>query len=310
MKRLFVGLAASLAILAGCTHGVTHHPGLPAAKARPHGQLSAGTAKSHKIADKSLLRLGDVGRFSLYGGTADAGHVFAYHYRHGRLIERRDLGFGTVTNVGVMSMANDYAWAGPSGAPINTLALAKIMATGTGTTASAATDISLQTADSATPVTGTQTLSSAANAQAYKVVGTLNYTGTEAVTEWALLNSATLSASTGTPWTAGTATTGTATGTPYTASSSTVQGEQQLVFEDTTKSPAIYGLVLSNTTSAVTVPAWYKVTDGTAAGTTPANTDTLKIVPLMLDHMVFSAINVINGDSIQFTFTLSLPSGS
>ncbi|MDE2101363.1 MAG: hypothetical protein KGL39_29215 [Patescibacteria group bacterium] len=237
------------------------------------------------------------------------GHVKAYVYHHHKLAYVEDLGFGAVTNVGVTAMANDGFWAAPSGAAINTLALAKFCATGTGTTSAAATDVALQTSDGIASVTGTPSLVSAANSQAYRVVCTMNYTGTEAVTEFGLFTNGTLSATTGTPFTAGSATTGTVTGTPYTASSSTVQGEQQFVIEDTTKSPKIYGLILSNTSSVLTVPAWYKVTDGTAAGTTPANTDALAILPVMLDHKVFSAINVNNGDSIQFTYTLTINSG-
>lgn len=238
------------------------------------------------------------------------GHVWVAHYRHGKLLGRRDLGTGAVTNAGVTAMANDFAWAGPSGAPINTLALAKYCASGTGTTAAAATDISLQTWDSIAPVAGTQALVSAANSQSYRVTCTISYTGTEAVTEFGLFTNGTLSATTGTPWTGGSATTGIATGTPYTASSSTAQGEQQFIFVDTTKSPNIYGLALSNTTSTVTVPAWYKVTDGTAAGTFPANADALVIRPVMLDHKVFSAVNVSSGDSIQWQYTLLLQSGN
>ena len=237
------------------------------------------------------------------------GHVSVKHFRHGKLVGSRDLGSGTVTNVGVMAMANDGFWAGPSGAPINTLALAKFCATGTGVTGSAATDISLQTADGVASVTGTPSLVSAANAQAYRVVCTQSYTGTEAVTEFGLFTNGTLTATTGTPFTAGAAGSGTVTGTPYSASSTTAQGEEQFIFVDTTKSPNIYGLCVGNTSSVVTVPAWYKVTDGTAAGTTPANADALTIRPVILDHKVFSAINVNSGDSIQFTYSLTLASG-
>jgi hypothetical protein len=71
----------------------------------------------------------------------------------------------------------------------------------------------------------------------------------------------------------------------------------------------MWGLITSNTTSVVTVPAWYKVSDGTAAGTTPANTDTMVTRPVLWDHKVFSAINVISGDSIQFTYVLTVVSG-
>lgn len=220
-----------------------------------------------------------------------------------------DLGSGLVTNVGVMALANDWNLAAPSGAAINTFKLAKYHASGTGTTAAAATDIILQTASAnggQTPQAGTQVLVSAANLQKYQTVATIAYTGTEAVTEWGLFLGNALSATTGTPFTATTATSATVTGTPLTASSSTVQGQQQnIVLAGTTTS---YGLITSNTTSVLTIPAWYKSTDGTA-GSTPGATEAYTLRPVMWDHKVFSAINVVNGDSIQFTYTLTVTSG-
>ena len=191
-----------------------------------------------------------------------------------------DMGSGLVTNVGVLALANDWNLAAPSGAAINTLKLANYHATGTGTTAAAATDIKLTTGDAATPVAGTQSLASAANSQKYQTVATISYGTSEAVTEWGLHTSATLSSATGTPVTAGSATSATVTGTPLTASSSTVQGQQQTILHDTGNGTPMWGLTTSNTTSVVTVPAWYKVADGTAAGTTPANGDAMVSVLL------------------------------
>jgi hypothetical protein len=220
-----------------------------------------------------------------------------------------DLGSGLVTNVGVMAMANDFAWAAPSAASAATLALQKWYATGTGTTAAAATDIALQTLASPTTTTGvtsTQSLVSAANSQTYKTVGTINYTTTLAITEWGLHSASALSATTGTPFTATTATTATVTGTPYTASSTTVQGEQQLIVVPGTTT--VYGLILSNTTGVLTIPAWYTVAGG-AAGSTPGATEAFTLKPVLWDHKVFSAINVNNGDSIQFTYSLLINSG-
>lgn len=229
--------------------------------------------------------------------------------RNGKVEGSMDLGSGLVTNVGVLSLANDFNWASPSGSAINTLKLQNQHATGTGSTAAAATDFKLQTLSTnggQTPVAGAQTLQSAANSQIYQTVATVSYTGTEAVTEWGLFNSSTLSATTGSPLTNATATTATATGTPFTASSTTVQGQQQLIIVPGTT--AVWGLILSNTTSVLTIPAWYKQSDGTA-GSTPGNTETYTIRPVMWDHKVFNAINVNNGDSIQFTYKLSCASG-
>lgn len=251
------------------------------------------------------------GALWLPGGLKWGTNLQADHYRNGQLIERYDLGSGLVTNVGVLAMANDFAWAAPSGAAINTIKLANFHASGKGTTSAAATDIKLEsvsTVGGETPVAGTQTLVSAANLQKYQTVATISYTGSEAVTEWGLFLSGTLTATTGTPFTAGSATTGTVTATPLTASSSTVQGQQQNIFENTGNATPSWGLVLSNTTSVITVPAWYKVSDSTA-GATPANGNAYTIRPVIWDHKVFSAVNVISGDSIQYTYLLTISSG-
>lgn len=228
-----------------------------------------------------------------------------------------DLGSGLVTNVGVLALANDSNWSATNA--LNSLfAKMKYHATGTGTTAAAATDIKLQTASAnggQTPVAGTQVLVSAANTQKWQTVATISYTGIEAVTEWGLFaygsslpTTSNLSDATGSPFTAGTATTGTVTGTPLTASSATVMGQQLSIIENTGNATPSWGLITSNTTSVVTVPAWYKVSDGTA-GANPANTNAYVLRPIMWDHKVFSAINVVNGDSIQFTYTLTINSG-
>lgn len=253
----------------------------------------------------------DKGESTLFASQWFMTNTTARHYGpDGRLIDEYDLGSGSVTNVGVLSMANDYAWAGVSGTPQATLALSNYHATGTGVTAAVATDVVVQTLaapTTTTAVTGTQSLVSAANSQSYRSVATINYTSTLAITEWGLHNAATLSATTGTPFTATTASSATVTGTPYTASSTTVKGTPQslIVASGTTDA---YGLVLSNTTSVLTIPAWYKKADGTAA-TTPGSTEAFTLKPVLWDHKVFSAINVNNGDSIQFTYTLAINSG-
>lgn len=228
-----------------------------------------------------------------------------------------DLGSGLVTNVGVLAMANDWGWS-VTNAPHSVIRNLKYHATGKGTTAAAATDIKLETVSTnggQTPVAGTQVLVSAANSQKYQSVATVSYTGSEAVTEWgffayggALPATSALSDATGSPFTAGSATTGTVTATPLTASSTSALGQQFSIFENTGNATPSWGLVTSNTTSVVTVPAWYKVSDGTT-GANPANTNAYVIRPIMWDHKVFSAINVVNGDSIQFTYTLTINSG-
>lgn len=292
---------------------------------------------NHKSRSFSIPGIGRLGVFheqsgqgvGMIGQSGYIGSLSAQVIRNGKPLEARqvinrwsrfwgnirgndtviDLGTGLVTNVGVLSLANDFNYANPSGAQNNTLDLANFHATGTGATSAAATDIALQTISTnggQTPQTGVQSLISAANLQKYQSVATISYTGSEAVGEWGLFTSSTISATTGSPFTATTATGATATGTPFTASSSTVAGQQMHIFQAGTT--AVWGLVTSNTTSAITIPAWYKTADGTA-GSTPGATETYTIRPIMWDHKVFSAINVINGDSIQFTYTLTVVSG-
>jgi hypothetical protein len=272
----------------------------------------AGSLVPHWVSDPQ----GSADNFP--GGIEFHTHLAATHLRDNRLVKAYDLGSGLVTNVGVLALANDFAWS-PTNAPHNVFRTLKYHASGTGATAAAATDIKLQTASGnggQTPVSGTQVLVSAANLQKYQSVATIAYTGGEAVTEWGFFGydstvpaTSALSDATGSPFTAGSATTGTVTGTPLTASSASAMGQQMTIIENTGNATPHWGLITSNTTSLVTVPAWYKVSDGTAAGVTPANTNTYVFRPIMWDHKVFSAINVVNGDSIQFTYTLTVSSG-
>lgn len=219
------------------------------------------------------------------------------------------LGSGLTTNVAAQAIMNEWNLAAPSAAAINTIKLANYHTTGTGSTAAAATDIMLTTADAVSSQAGTQSNVSVGNTQKYQTVATMSGYGTEAVTEWGLSTGATFSTTTGTPLTAAAVGSATVTGTPLTASSTTVQGQQQHILVDTTASPNVYALVLSNTTSVATILAWYRKDTG-AAGSTPGNTDAIAWYQILLDHKVFSAINTVSGDTIQFTYQLTIASGN
>lgn len=274
------------------------------------GQAAFQTNLSVKVLDKN----GDERRVRDFFGSNKVERLFnAALYRNKTEL---DLGSGLITNVGAMAIANDFNWASPSAAAINTLKLANWHATGTGATAAAATDFKLQTVSTQggqTPVAGTQSIATTSTMAVpiYQTVATITYTGSEAVTEWGLHTSSTLSSTTGTPFTADSATTFTATGTPFTASSTTVQGLQsQVVIPGTT---TVMGLIASNTTSVGTLvnngtTGWFTQAAQTA-GSTPGSTEAYTLRPVMLDHKVFSAINVVNGDSIQFTYRLTVVSG-
>lgn len=254
-----------------------------------------------------ILLTRDPGEALLTAKHFFATHLLAVHRNgYGELLGVHDLGSGLTTNVGAMAISNDFAWAQNA----QTLKLANYHAVGTGTTAAAATDIALQTLASpttTTAITGAQSRVTAANSQTYQTVGVANFVSTLTITEWGLFTSPTLSATTGTPLTAVSTTSATVTGTPLTASSGTVQGQQQTIIK--TGTTASYGLVVSNTTSAITIPAWYKVSDGTA-GTTPGGTEAFTLLPVMTDHKIFTGIGVNSGDSITFTYSLLIGSGT
>lgn len=239
-------------------------------------------------------------------------------FRRGKCEGSLDLGSGLVTDWGCLALANEaLTLASPSGARINTLFLSNFHASGKGVTAASQHDYKIETISTSggqTPVAGAQTFGSTGTGATpkYQTVATIAYTNTEAVTEWGLFTNGTLSATTGSPFTAATATTFTATGAgPFTASSATVQGLQQQIVEPGTTT--VLGLIQSNTTTAGTLvnngtTGWWTRAAG-AAGATPGNTETFTLRPVMWDHKVFSAINVVNGDSIQFTYTLTITPG-
>lgn len=230
----------------------------------------------------------------------------------GRPIAEHDLGSGLVTNPGVLCLANDFAWASPSAAAVNTFASLKFHAWGTGITAAATTDIKLQT-PAAPTATNAQTANSTAltaNGEGkpkFVSIAKVVAGGALAITEWGIFTGESLADATGEPATASSATSITATATPYTASSTTVRGKELFVVH-ATEAEEVWGLVTGNTTSVLSVPAWYKVSNG-AAGATPSASSKYKIRPVMFDHRVFAAINVETGNTIEFVWELEIKSG-
>lgn len=254
----------------------------------------------------------------IFADQVFATRLLADHYDgDGKLIGQHDLGGGLVTNVGVFAMTNDFAWS--ASLNLSTLGTQNFIATGTGVTAAAATDFRCQTLaapTTTTAVTGAQSIVPPTTfvgptSPIFKNVATVNYGSSLAITEWGLHSLAALSTSTGTPFTATSTTSWTDTGSVQTASSPTVRGLQQtIVLPGTT---TVLGLNISNTTHVATIAAsattgWY--TQATQAnGSTPGGTEAFTILPVMWDHKVFAAINVNSGDSIQFTYSLSVNSG-
>lgn len=235
----------------------------------------------------------DNGSANLMAGQMFDTNLSAVHYRDGKVVDTRNLGSGKVTNAGVNVLARDWFWASAA----TTFEIEKNMATGTGATAAAVGDVTLQTAIGTTAVAGTQ---STVLPNIYQVVGTINYTGTSAVTEWGLFLSTTISGasqSTGTSTAIGT--------TTLTVSGATWTTNQWAGYTVTTGS--VMGTVLSNSGTVLTIGGW--LTPSTNAGASNPSTGTFTISPTMWDHQVFTAINVLNGDSIQFTYQLTDTSG-
>jgi hypothetical protein len=199
---------------------------------------------------------------------------------------------------------------GVKAAPANIFAKLAFGAWGTGTTAAATTDIKLQTpaAPNATEATaGTQTLSTNGEGKPKFVLTTkIKAESTISVAEFGVFSGKTLSATTGSPLTAETATSGTTTGTALTASSSEALGETSKILL-ASEPEEVWGLITSNTTSVVTVPAWYKASSG--AVKEPKNNSPYTLRPVMFDRRVFTSIGVESGNTIEFPWELELKSG-
>ena len=263
------------------------------------------------------------------GGMAFGTHLMARHLdSKGRLIDEYDLGSGAIPQMTVLAMASDYKLPNVSATRVSAIGLANNHISGTGVTAAASTDYKIQTGAtvlaSVLPQAGVQSYSWVATqtttTTTYNSVATLTYNGTAAITEWALMTgvqNANAPPSTGTPSvsvTAGTPGTGTAdveasgtvTATPLTASSTTIRGQTLQILENTGATPGIL-LCTSNTTSVVTGPMWVSPTTGNQVA--PTATGAIQWRDLMFDRKQFAAINVINGDSIAFTYQLTCTSG-
>jgi hypothetical protein len=227
-----------------------------------------------------------------------------------QIVDSFDLGSGLVTNVGVLALAYDWGVPGVKAAPANLFANLKYQAWGTSEAVASINDIKLNAAAAPNATEATEgTLSSVTNGEGTpKLISTtkIKAESTLKITEWGVFTQKILSATTGTPLTAETATSGTVTGTPLTASSTEAKGETLKILV-ATEPEEIWGLITSNTTSVVTVPAWYKQTSG--AVKEPKNTSPFSLKPVMFDHRVFGVISVESGNTIEFPWELAIKSG-
>jgi hypothetical protein len=247
----------------------------------------------------------DQGEASLLSPWAMNSHLAAHHFDgDGVHVQSYDLGSGLTTQSLAIALSNQGVSANNTG---NTLGLLKYMSSGTGTTAAAAQDYQLQTQSG--PVTSalTPTLGFSGTNATMQWVGTINYSGTLAITEWGLFAGG---GTVGSQYNTSTDTFTSTTATPGTSPSWTTNTWAGGYIVIATTGPVI-GFITSNSATALTVnPGWANATSGGGSATTPSSNTAINIYPLMADHKVFSAINVVSGDSIQFTYTLTVQSGT
>lgn len=243
----------------------------------------------------------------------------------GRIKDIRDLGSGLVTNAGVNLMSYDFTWAGGA-----TLKQANFHGIGTGTTAATSSDVWLQTQQTSSLsgttngyMTGTQSIiansTSTPWSPVYQTVATFTFTGAVAVTEWILAigNGANFSGTA----TSTTSTSLTNTGAAFTTAGNglqawTVEALASGTIPINTPGTTPMLQVLSNTATALTgldnvwtagTKTWLGINNQAQA--TPSGTTLYVAFPTAWDHKVFSVVNTANGDTIQFTYQLSINSG-
>lgn len=250
-----------------------------------------------------LLWTKDTGDSTMSGDMYLMSHLSAVHIKANGKKKTYDLGSGLTTQSLALALANQ----GVSAANANTMGLIKYMTSGTGSTAAAAQDFQLQTQSGNVTGALTPTLGLSADNSTMQWVGTISYGGAVAVTEWGLFaGGGTVGSQYNTASDSFTATTATPTANP----SWTVNQWAGMYIVQVASATSVIGLITSNTGTALTInPGWANQTAGGGSGSTPAGNTAMNIYPLMADHKVFSAINVNNGDSIQFTYTLTVNSG-
>lgn len=260
----------------------------------------------------------DKGDATITGREQFISNLTAHIFQKGRLADIVDLGSGLVTNTGVNMMANEPTWVAAS-TPFATLSSMLYVSTGTGGTAAAASDVWLQTVG--THFSGGTNnyftgVLSVTTPNVWKNVATVNYSGTETVSEWVIcMNNAATVARTS-AGAAPTQTTFTDTGATFTTAGNGLKGftvQATLGGTILNTSTLAQAQILSNTATVLTVTPgpdgthWYSGANLSVA--TPAATIQYTVFPTAFDHKQFTGIGVNNGDSIQFTYSLTIQSG-
>jgi hypothetical protein len=224
-----------------------------------------------------------------------------------------DCGDGTVTNAGVNLLVNDSLdWALGS-----SMADLLYHASGTGATASAASDYFLQTAIGSGSLTGSTNgyftgTGIVVAPNIFRTAATMVYSaaGPTAVTEWIIANAnwATVAST----FTGTTVNSGTVSGAPFVATNGNQGGTIEIGGPINTPTSTVMGLVTANSTTVCTLGVTTAGGWSTLANANPASTPgnvAFVLNPTAFDHLVFAAVNVYAGDSVSPTFSLSLSSG-
>lgn len=240
--------------------------------------------------------------------------------RPGPIMDEFDLGSGLVTNIGVTALANDSNWFANTTENLATLNTQKFINWGTGATAAKQSDWKLQTqaenkaGKKEAVAVSSSVLKWLAKNSKLIITGTLeaNLAGPTAITEWGLFSAAKTEGTTPKAATSTSSTSLTDTAKfpapGLTESKKDARGAQQFVL-NATEAESVYGLVKSNTETVAQVPAWVK-NAAEEEGTTPSGTSKYAFFPVMWDHRVFSAINVEEGNKIEFPYELTIQGGS
>lgn len=298
------------------------------------GQLTSRLIHTKEQAKLHQFRFGKLGRFMW---TSDPGEAWQASQAHlqtrlvarkfdgdGVFVDEYDLGSGNVQSNFVVGLSMDYVGTtNNKAAPllanlINGGASPYYMYTGTGGTANTY-DYQLGTTDNIGSGAITPTYSQIANLTAgtdaqLQLIGTVAYTGTEAVTEWGWFNTnvqgAQKTSNTNT-WNAQGQASATWTATLGAAANAFAGYVAVITGTPTGMFILSNGSGTSGTIIGAVTPttAFYALTSGGGSTSTPSTNTATNIYPLMLDHKTFGAINVVNGDSIQFTYKLRIAAG-
>lgn len=277
-----------------------------------HPSLGDLFARLEKGVDAAVIAAADFFQTALVALHLDAeGKVVDHTDTHEVLSDGSvHLGAGTVTNAGV----NLMAWNDQGNVLGSTLSNLQYHAIGSGSTASAATDFNLQTAQGTTNLTGTTNgymtgTQSLVAPNIFKSIATFTASGAVTVNEWILAMS-NAAAFTGLTANASSATSiGVAT-TPFTTTGNGLKGWTVEINASAINTPTttVMGLVTANTSSALTIAnGWFTLANAGAA--TPSSTASFVVYPTAFDHKQFGTITMASGDTLQFTYQLTVASG-